>query len=122
MPNSYMLDVWVLISDVLDCMLQSVREALLVGFEIGPASVELVFAMGILICLVKLSDYPHFLQKPTRDCQLSSMIRFVTATYKPEYKNDWGSDLLLILFCLRICNASYILSSFKSWPNAFQVQ
>lgn len=53
MPDGYMLDIWVLISDLLDCMLQTVRESLLVGFEIGPASIELMFAMSVLLCLVK---------------------------------------------------------------------
>lgn len=54
MPDGYMLDVRVLISNTLDCMLQSVRETLLISFEIGPASIELVFAMGVLSCLVNV--------------------------------------------------------------------
>ena len=54
MPDGYMLDIWVLISNIFDCILQSVREPLLVGFEIGPASTELVFAMVILLCLAKV--------------------------------------------------------------------
>ena len=48
MPDGYMLNIWMLISDFSDCMLQSVRETLLVSFEIGPASIELVFTMGVL--------------------------------------------------------------------------
>ena len=54
MPDGYMLDIWVLISDLLYCMLQTVWKSLLVGFEISPASIELVFAMGVLLCLVKV--------------------------------------------------------------------
>lgn len=61
MPDGYMLDVWVLISNFLDCMLQSMRETLLISFEIGPASVELVFAMAVLLCLVKVQDSLHLL-------------------------------------------------------------
>ena len=56
MPNGYVLDVWVLISNILDCMLQSVWETLLIGFEIGPASVELMFALSVLLCLAKIQD------------------------------------------------------------------
>ena len=48
MPDGYMLNIWMLISDFSDCMLESVRETLLIGFEIGPASIELVFTMGVL--------------------------------------------------------------------------
>lgn len=48
MPDGYVLDVWVLISNILDCMLQSVWETLLISFEIGPTSIELVFAIGVL--------------------------------------------------------------------------
>lgn len=53
MPDGYMLNIWMLITNVLDCMLESVRETLLIGFEVGPASVELVFAMSVLVWLVK---------------------------------------------------------------------
>ena len=48
MPDGYVLDVWVLISNILDCMLQSVWETLFIGFEIRPTSIELVFAIGVL--------------------------------------------------------------------------
>ena len=48
MPDGYMLNIWVLVSNLCDCMLQSVRETLLIGFEISPASTELVFTMGVL--------------------------------------------------------------------------
>ena len=100
MPDGYMLDIWVLISNFLDCMLQPMRETLLVGFEIGPASVELVFAMGVLSCLAKVWIQLQYLHRPTRDCQLSSMIRFVTETYKSQYKDDWDlectSDVVLL--------------------------
>ena len=54
MPDGYMFNIWVLVSDIPYCMLQTVRESLLVGFEISPASIELVFAMGVLLCLVKV--------------------------------------------------------------------
>ena len=53
MPDGYMLDVWVVVSNFLDGMLQSMRESLLVGFEIGPASIELVSAMIVLLRSVK---------------------------------------------------------------------
>ena len=53
MPDGYMLDVWVVVSNFVDCMLQSMRESLLVGFKIGPASIELVSAMIVLLRLVK---------------------------------------------------------------------
>ena len=53
MPNGYVLDVWVVVPNPLDCMLQSMRESLLVGFEIGPASIELVSASIVLLRLVK---------------------------------------------------------------------
>lgn len=88
MPDGYMLDVWVIFSNILDCMLQSMWEAFLICFEIGPASVELMFAMGVLVCLVKVKNNIHLTPKPTRDCQLSSMIKFVTETYKLERKID----------------------------------
>lgn len=61
MPYGYVLDVRVLISNIFYCMLQSVRETLLIGFEIGPPSIELVFAMGILLYLVKVQDSLHLL-------------------------------------------------------------
>lgn len=48
MPDGYMLDIWVLISDLLYRVLQTMRESLLVGFKISPASIELVFPMGVL--------------------------------------------------------------------------
>lgn len=54
MPDGYMLDVWVLISNLLDRMLQSVREPFLVGFEISPASIKLVFVIVVLLYLVKV--------------------------------------------------------------------
>ena len=61
MPYGYVLDVPVLISNICYCMLQSVRKTLLIGFEIGPPSIELVFAMGILLYLVKAQDSLHLL-------------------------------------------------------------
>ena len=54
MPDGYMLDVYVFISNFLDCMLQSVRKTILVGLKIGPAPIELVFSIVILLCLVKI--------------------------------------------------------------------
>ena len=57
MPDSYMLDVWMLISNILDCVLQTVWKPLLVGFEIGPASVELMFATGVLLVLSQSQGY-----------------------------------------------------------------
>lgn len=54
MPDGYMLDVHVLISNFLDCVLQSVRKTILVGLKIGPAPIELVFSIVILLCLVKI--------------------------------------------------------------------
>ena len=54
MPDGYMLDVWMVVPNFLDCMLQSMRKSLLVGFKIGPASTELVSAMIVLLHLVKL--------------------------------------------------------------------
>lgn len=54
MPDGYMLDVWVLIPNLLDRMLQSVREPFLIGFEIGPASIKLVFLIVVLLYLVKV--------------------------------------------------------------------
>ena len=48
MPDGYMLNIWMLIPDFSDCMLQPVREALLICFEICPAAIELVFAMAVL--------------------------------------------------------------------------
>ena len=53
MPDGYMLDVWVVAANFLDCMLQSMRESLLVGFKIGPTSIKLVPAMIVLLRLVK---------------------------------------------------------------------
>ena len=87
MPDSYMLDTWVLISNFLDCMLQPVGETLYIGVKIRPAAVELVFTIGILARLVKVQDSLHLLRKLTRDCQLSSMIRFVTNLCKPDCKD-----------------------------------
>lgn len=52
MPDGYMLNVWVLISNLLDRMLQSVREPFLVGIEIGPSPIKLVFVIIILLYLV----------------------------------------------------------------------
>ena len=49
MPDGYMLDVRVLVPDFLNCMLQSVRKSLLVGFKIGPAPIELVSTMIVLL-------------------------------------------------------------------------
>ena len=56
MPDGYVLNIWVLMSDFCNCMLQSVRETLLISFEIGPASIELVFTMAVLYCSVKVQD------------------------------------------------------------------
>lgn len=56
MPDGYVLDIWVLISNFHDCMLQAMRKPLFVGVEVGPASIELVFAMGVLLLLVKVQD------------------------------------------------------------------
>ena len=54
MPDCYMLNVWVLISNLLYCMLQTVRKSFLISFEIGPASIELVLTLGVLLSLVKV--------------------------------------------------------------------
>ena len=62
MPDGYMLDVWVVVSDLLDCMLQSMRKSLLVGFKIGPASIELVSASIVLRLVRALYDL-HSLPK-----------------------------------------------------------
>ena len=86
MPDGYVLDVWMLISNILDCVPQSVRETLLVGFKIGPASVELMLTLSVLISLVNVQNVVNLLREPTRDCQLSSIIRFVTNFHKPRCK------------------------------------
>ena len=54
MPHGYMLDVYVLISNFLDCVLQSVRKPILVGLKIGPAPIELVFSIVVLLFLVNI--------------------------------------------------------------------
>ena len=54
MPDGYMLDVYVLISNFLDCVLQSVRKPILVGLKIGPAPIELVFSIFVLLFLVNI--------------------------------------------------------------------
>ena len=56
MPDGYVLDVWVLISNIFDCVLQPVREPFFVGFKIGPASTELVFAVVVLFWSVKAQE------------------------------------------------------------------
>ena len=52
MPDSYMLNVRMRVSNVLDCIFQPMRETLLVGFEIGPSSIELVSTIIVLSCSV----------------------------------------------------------------------
>lgn len=49
MPDGYMLNIWMLISNLFYRVLQTVRKSLLVSFEIGPASVELVLTLGVLL-------------------------------------------------------------------------
>ena len=41
MPNGYMMDIWVVVTNSSDRMLQSMRETLLVGFEVRPATLKL---------------------------------------------------------------------------------
>ena len=53
MPDGYVLDIWMVVSYFFDCMLQSMRKSLLIGFKICPASVELVSAIIVLLRLVK---------------------------------------------------------------------
>ncbi len=51
MPDSYMLDIWMLVSDIRDSVLQPLREAFFIRFESGPATLELRLAMRVLSLL-----------------------------------------------------------------------
>lgn len=81
MPNSNMLNIRIPRPYLRHSVLQSQGEAFLVGFELRPASFELRIA-GIVLFMLNL-DFYHDLEGAdldhTNDCQLSSMMRFVTA-------------------------------------------
>lgn len=49
MPNGYMMDIWVVVTDSSDRMLQSMRETLLVGFEVRPATLKLASRTPFLL-------------------------------------------------------------------------
>ena len=77
MPYSDMLDVGMLVSYICDGVLQPMRKAFFVGLEAGPSTLELGFAVRILI-FGQFDKGFDMHPKLTRDCQLSSIIRFAT--------------------------------------------
>ena len=76
MPNSYVLKIGMFIPDFFDRVLQSIREAFLVRFKAGPTTLKL----GLPIVVLRSVKWVHLILFAilTRDCQLSSMIKFVT--------------------------------------------
>ena len=77
MPHGYMLDTWILVSNICDGVLQSMWKASFVGFKACPATFELCFTMCVLE-MISEDPITRTAAVLTSDCQLSSMIKFVT--------------------------------------------
>ena len=63
MPDGYVLDIRMLITNLLDRIFQSMWKSLLISFEIGPTSIKLMFAIVVLLSLVNGCDILPTLQK-----------------------------------------------------------
>lgn len=83
MPNRHMMDIRVVITNSRDRVFQPMREALLIGFEVRPATLELTSGASLLsIFSMRLTQMS--MVERTIDCQLSSMIKFVTGPHKQQ--------------------------------------
>jgi hypothetical protein len=103
MPHCNVLDILVLAANVTNCGLEPAWETILGCFELNPGIFELITA---LVILQESARNPGLLMMLTKDCQLSSMIKFV----------------MLISFLDSDSSASNSFCSVRCCPIPFQVQ
>lgn len=84
MPHCYVLNAFMPLANERYGMFQALRKPLLVGIEVHPPSFKLR-ATGIVLKQVISHAASNQASSLTRDCQLSSIIRFVTSPTISNY-------------------------------------